>query len=284
MCSVPVQKEQNETKRGKFGEGYKLALLVLVRLHHTVAIHTSNEVWSPALEHDDTFNTTVMNIYTQEVEPSDGVLFIIQDVLPEHYAAIQANLRPDPNEPETILDEPEQAGRIYVGGLYVSSVPRFKCGYSFRPGTVKLDRDRGMVDGFDLAWATSKLWTAAGHSERLSALLESEAPDVEYVESHVSEDSQFANHHYNYYVARHGYAIPVSTQDEIQRATSAGLKWTLVPEKVKSMLNLVKKFFIPNSSPLIQRLKDFRDRNQYYLTGQGRRELDEIIHSLEPEE
>lgn len=273
--------------RGKFGEGYKLALVVLARLGFRVTIHTGTEIWTPKLEHDDTFNATILNIYTETAEPDEepgtGVQFRIEGITAEQYDLIQSKIRPNPNEPETILDEPSQEGRVFVGGLYVATVKGFKCGYSFQPGGVKLDRDRGMVEGFDLAWQTSKLWTDAGHSERLSELLEAEAPDVEYVESHVSEESTLARDHATYFVSRHGAdAVPVSNQTEIQRATAAGIKWVLVPEKVQAMLRLVKSWFIPTTQSPAERLREFQARYQYSLPTAGRKALEEIIQSLEP--
>lgn len=281
-------KRADETKRGKFGEGYKLALLVLARLNYPTKIFTNNEIWTPALEHDPQFNTTVLTVTTEpngdpgtEPDLSDRVWFVIENVTSEDYVSLCAKIRPENSD--QILDDPREAGRIYVGGLYVSTATRFRHGYAFRPGQVKLDRDRGMIDGFDLAYATSKLWTDRGHSARLSELLEAEAPDVEYVESHAQSRPDFANDHYNYYVSRHGYdAIPVSDQAEIQRAQAAGVRWVLVPEKVKAMLHLVKSWFIPDGTPLIQQLKEFQKNYRYYLPKLGQHRLDEIIKNLEP--
>jgi hypothetical protein len=274
-------KRDDETKRGKFGEGYKLALLVLARMQHSVTIYNGEELWIPSLEYDDQFNADILTIHTENSEGgTPGVIFNISGVTPEQYADIQRNIRPEIID--RILDEPQEAGRIYVGGLYVSTVKRFRHGYVFRPGIVKLDRDRGMVDGFDLAWQTSKLWTSRGHSARLSELLEAEAPDVEYVESHVSEGSNFAGDHYVHYVTRHGDAIPVSNQDEIQRAQTAGVKWVLVPEKVKSMLRLVKSWFIPSMESPLERLRKFRSNYQWSMDSNMKHDLDEIINQMDP--
>lgn len=276
-----TSKRNDPKKRGKFGEGYKLALLVLARLGHQVAIHTDNEVWTPALEHDPTFNTVVLNIHTQPIEPSKGVLFIIQDVLPEHYDTIQERIRPEPNEPDTILDDEGQAGRVFVGGLYVATVKDFQCGYTFRPGTIKLDRDRGMVDGFDLSYETSRLWTARGGG-RAVELLKAEAPDVTYVEQHSNPTSQLTMHSVNCFHRTHGLnAIPVSSQDEIQRATTAGIKWVLVPAAMRNIIRLVKSWVIPTQKSPLTRLQDFRQLYLYHLPIDGRRELDEIIETME---
>jgi hypothetical protein len=275
-------KRDDLSKRGKFGEGYKIALLALVRLKHRVVIHTGEAIWLPRIERDQIFGAEILTITTILAKAVTGVWFHIADVTLDEWTAIQSNVRFRPDEPDTILDDPKEVGRIYVGGLYVATVKGFKCGYAFAPGRIKLDRDRGMVDGFDLAWETSLLWKNAGHSERLSELMEAGAPDVEYVDSHTSAGSAFVNDHYNYYVSRHGYnTVPVTTQEEIQRATVAGIKWVLVPEKVKNLLSHVRSWFIPNHEPPVERLKKFEKRWGAYLTSAGRRELADIIKSME---
>lgn len=277
-----TSKRDDKTQRGKFGEGYKLALLVLARLNYPVDVFTGEDRWETAIEHDLTFDSPVLNVYVTPYAASFGTSFVISGVRPAEWITIQNNIRPaDEGVTDRVLYEESEKGRIYVGGLYVTTVRGFQCGYAFRPGVVKLDRDRGMIDGFDLAYETSRIWTNLGHSSRLSELLEAEAPDVEYVESHVSAQSQLASDHYHYYTTRHGSAVPVSSQEEIQRASAAGVKWVLVPEKVKAMLRLVGRWFIPTTEPPIERLKNFRKQYRYHLPGGGLQELDEIIQSME---
>lgn len=274
-------KRDDLSKRGKFGEGYKIALLALTRMKYKVVIHTGDTIWIAKLEHDNTFDATVLCVHVMAAKSIAGVHFYISDISEETWRTITPNIF-TPDAPNMILDEPAQRGRIYVGSLYVATVKEFKCGYAFRPGRIKLDRDRGMVDGFDLAWETSQLWILRGHDERCSELMEAGAPDVEYVSSHAYAGSDFVNRHYNYYVARNGYdAVPVTTQEEIKRATVAGVKWVLVPEKVKDLLTRVGSWFIPNHEPPVERLKQFEKRWGYYLTSAGRQELSDIIKSME---
>ena len=45
---------------GKFGEGYKLACLVLTRLSKQVIIDTANEVWRPKLINSRTYKTQLL--------------------------------------------------------------------------------------------------------------------------------------------------------------------------------------------------------------------------------
>lgn len=277
-----TSKRDDERQRGKFGEGYKLALLVLNRLGHDVEILTGSERWTSALEHSETFNSTIMNIYTEPNDEVEGVQFIVSGVSASQWAEVQKNIQPVLDY-SAILEQEREKGRIYVGGLYVSTVKGFECGYAFTPGCIKLDRDRGMVDGFDLAYETSRLWEGRG-GDRAVELLNAEAPDVEYVESHAHSSSPIVSYHSSYFYSRHGDAIPVSNQDEIERATSAGVKWVLVPEKVKSLLRLVRSWFIPSAKDPVEQLRDFRKKHQWRMSTEMKADLDEIIHSMDPQE
>ena len=48
--------------RGKFGEGYKLAFLVLCRLGVQVQVRTGSEIWTPYIEKSDTFGSDLLKV------------------------------------------------------------------------------------------------------------------------------------------------------------------------------------------------------------------------------
>jgi len=139
-----------------------------------------------------------------------------------------------------------------------------------------------MVNGFDLSYETSRLWVDR-KSNRALELLRTQAPDVRYIEAHASSEKPLVNHQYRYFVAKHGpAAVPVSSQDEIERATSAGMKWVLVPETVKTLLRKVKSWFIPSTKTPAERLRAFRESYSWNMDSTMLQELDEIIQSLDP--
>ncbi len=274
-------KTNNANARGKFGEGFKLSMLVLSRAGHRVEIRTNQQLWTARIERDERFDADVLQIYIEDCPTAeDGVEFTVHGLSAEHFAAIKRNIRSEITD--TILMEPAEKGRIYVGGLFVATVKDFHCGYALRPGSIKLNRDRDMVSGFNLSWVTSSIWSGRA-DKRLVELLEAEAPDVEYVESHAQAQSPATVYYSESFSARHGSeAIPVSTQEEIQNATAAGLKWVLVSEKAKSLLRLVRSWFIPTNASAVDQLKSFRKRHQYSMNSTMLRELDEIIVTMEP--
>lgn len=273
-------KRDKKNLRGKYGEGYKLALLVLARIGHEVSVANGSDGWTPKIERDETFDSEVLNIYVENNLLSYvGVEFRIRGVNDAQWAEIQRNIRQTPDDNEILFDESEQ-GRVYVGGLYVTTVKGFRHGYSFKPETIRLDRDRGMVSNFDLSWETSKLWMNQT-GDRVVELLESEAPDVQYVEEWAEEGSPLVRSQYNYFVGRYGYhAIPVSTQEEVERATAAGVKWVLVKQSVKTILRMVHSFFIPNARSPIEQLVEFREKHRYRMTNAMISDLDDIIANM----
>ena len=180
-------------------------------------INTGDEVWCARLEYDENFTCNVLNIYTGKALQRDGVLFSIDGVTDEQWSSIQGNMRL-PVEPEnTILEQQDQTGRIYVGGLYVTTARDFKCGYAFKTGEIDLDRDRGMVSGFDLAYKTSKMWTEKGGA-RAAQLLKEEARDVAYVESHAAPASPVSlSILYDFHGSYGHYTVPVSARRDRTR-------------------------------------------------------------------
>lgn len=241
-----------ENLRGQFGEGYKLALLVLKRMLYNVDIWTGNEVWTPRFQHSDVFDHEVLAIDIEEVqEARDGVTFRIGRITAEEWEEIQNNLCNVKSYNAIIRDEP---GRIYVGGLYVCTLKDFEAGYAFDVKTVKLDRDRGMIDGFNVAWQTSLLWCKEDSTE-LAKAIKAEWPDVQYCEYHANRTA--ATGIYGWYSGSYGTAIPVSSKEEIQRVEKAGLRWELVPETLKKILYTVKKWIIPSSASPADRLRAF---------------------------
>lgn len=279
-------KGDDPRQRGKFGEGYKLALLVLARRGNGVRVFTGGQRWTATIETEPHFESKVLVITVEHGsgEPAmDGVYFQIDWVTPSNWVEIRRNiLSPQPNH-SRILDTKEQVGRIYVGGLYVSTVKGFQCGYAFRPGVIKLDRDRGMVDGFDLAWETSKLWTETNSGSRVINLIESKAPDVQYVENHVDRASPFSLRYHEHFVQRYGEdAFPVTNQEEIEKAQRAGVKWVLIPEGAMGILRKVKSWFLSSTLSPLEQLVAFRTKYDWNMNDAMKQELDGIIDQFAP--
>jgi hypothetical protein len=272
-------KGQDASQRGKFGEGYKLAMLVLARKKRMCDIYTGGELWRGKIEFDSSFNSQVLAIDVLPYPSDLGVTFHV-GVFYSEWLAIQKNIRAD--NTATILEEAAERGRIYVGGLYVTTLKEFHYGYAFAAGEITLDRDRGMVSGFDVSWETSRLWTYRG-GRIATELLEAQAPDVAHVDSHVTRISPIASYALGAFRKLHGhFAVPVTTQEEIERATAAGVKWVLVSQKLKEVLRTVKSWFIPTGKSPLDQLKEFRSKWEYTMNADMKADFDAIVASMEP--
>ena len=270
--------------RGKFGEGYKLALLVLKRLGHHICVMTSpGDVWAIELSHDEDFDSEILSVEVLEgtIGPWEGVRFRIHGVDEDQWAEIQRNICPYFGTSIT-LKEPEQAGRIYQGGLFVCHQAEFKYGYCFRPEDLPLDRDRGMVNDFDLKCLVADLWKDSD-DDAVADLIEAESPEVEFLAARTYSHTPAATTVYRRYVEKHGEdTVPCADQNEIQRAQDAGLKWALVPRVMRKMLDFTKRWIVPSTKSPAERLRDFIDQNKYQLNQSQREELQSILASISP--
>lgn len=77
---------------GKFGEGYKLALIVLLREGKGVRIINQNEVWTPSFQISETFDTETLHIEVAEGESFNNIIFEIDGVTPEELDLFDAIL------------------------------------------------------------------------------------------------------------------------------------------------------------------------------------------------
>jgi hypothetical protein len=278
-------KADDPNSRGKFGEGYKLAMLVLCRLGYGVEMYNCGQKWTPRIEHDETFGAEVLNIYVEQTDETSRVLQFRVHGVPqqEWFDTISKNIHPIKDR-SAILHENDQVGRIYVGGLFVCTMPDFKKGYCFAPGELPLDRDRGMVSDFDLSMLTSKLHAEEESDDALD-LVEAEAPDVRYVTSHARVTTPLVLRQAAAFTAKHGAdAIPVTTQAEVERAQAAGLRWVLVKNPVKALIGLVRSWFIPSVKTPVERLREFQKQYQWNMTREMAAELADIIRVMSPPE
>lgn len=219
---------------GKYGEGYKLALVVLLRNNKQVKIISGDETWKPTFKESETFNTSVLNI---EVEPNnnseDIVEFEISNIteyeveklskfslrLGEEINTLRHLRTVDCDYGKVILDA-EFAGKFYVEGLFIQSDSNFKYGYDFNSNEVQLDRDRQAINFYDLCELTTK------------SLL-SQTEDFTIVEtsiSHKSYDGKELEYYYDdasydfkvgyakNYIERHNYSEDTffGTEKEVQ--------------------------------------------------------------------
>lgn len=196
---------------GHFGEGLKLALLILAREGYDVTVCSGKDMWTPFLSYSEKFQTECLHIKIEEdSEAEEDVVEIrvstlsndqmefIDNMYIHNSLFDQAIMEFEGNrvyEPYVLHGADEEdddyPARVYVGGLYVCDLPHgWRYSYDLRPGRVSLDRDRKTVGTWDMCWEVARLYTQAGRADILVELSKKEAKDVEgYTESHRSYSS-----------------------------------------------------------------------------------------------
>ena len=137
----------NKGSRGQFGEGLKLAMLAAARLGRRMIVDTGTERWVPSFNYSEEFGAEVLHI---DIEPwaADSVMVAIETTGEEWYHNYTA-------EPYGFLLN-EEAGRVYVGGLFVCQLDNLKYAYNFCPDEIVLNRDRDIPSVFDVQYAATK--------------------------------------------------------------------------------------------------------------------------------
>lgn len=158
-------KRDNNAYIGKFGEGMVLGILALVRAGHSVRIVNDDEVWTPSIEPSSTFGSKVLTFRTRALPKATGAFTVevggVCATYWKFYKERFLHLCP----PERVIGEtwkdqvlmgPAHIGRLYVKGIFVQELEKFGFGYNL--STVDTDRDRRMVNNWNLRYKISDLW------------------------------------------------------------------------------------------------------------------------------
>lgn len=162
-------KREMENQIGHEGEGYKLALVVLLRKGYNVRILNSDKEWIPSFEFSEKFNSKILTIHSKSIEDTNKVSFIIKGITPTVYNDLYKYFPCiDDDFGETVecstgsilLDE-RFKGKMFVGGLYIQDDNNFSYGYNFNSDAVTLDRDRKAINYHDLRALTAESFVTA---------------------------------------------------------------------------------------------------------------------------
>ena len=165
-------KNKDSAMIGNHGEGYKIATVVLLRLGKTVVFqnYCRREIWRPRLVKSRRYGGALVPTFFVEPEavwkkvPEHSLIIEITGITPEDYQRIyecNLHLQEDYSHRDTsygaVLDDEENKGCIFVGGLFICKEPRLDIGIDFKPKVVRLERDRSMVNSFDVQWYAARM-------------------------------------------------------------------------------------------------------------------------------
>lgn len=186
-------KANNEDTVGHFGEGYKIAALVLNRLGKSFTIYNNarNEVWKSRFVNSRRWHDKIL-VFDIEEQKSDETALVIEvgNVTEEEYNNLTYSwlgFLPEYEKIDTtygeILMDSEQKNKVYVNGLFISCNAELQYGYNFKPTYLKLERDRKSCDSFDARKLTSQMLSEAFEDSKISGsdiceLIEDQVDDV----------------------------------------------------------------------------------------------------------
>lgn len=205
---------------GKYGEGYKLALVVLLRLGYNVDIKVGNDLWVPYFDYSETLQTEVLKIKVMEGQNklyTNGTTFQVSGLSSIDRTELMIKCLPyrkfcnglmgkilNSEYGEILLDSSFK-GKFYVEGLYIQDDDTFKYGYSFKKEYVDLDRDRRAINYYDLLeLTTNSLLSQTEDVTIVETCLSSKEKDVRELSNFYADIPQdFAVGYAKHFIEKH---------------------------------------------------------------------------------
>lgn len=287
-------KADDKSTIGQFGEGYKIATLVLLREGKNVVFYNygAREVWRPRFVKSRRFGTDILTFFIEkkaiwEKVPSADLVIAIEGIsADEYYSQIvpsNLHLRSDFEviEETKYGDVLNLAGKVFVNGLYVCDYEPYTYGYNFKPEHIRLDRDRKMVSDFDLRWMASKMWSNSSDFDKVLEMISEDKADVAFLDT-VSYTCKWRDLAAEKFKSVYGpEAIPVTSQEELDNVPT-GYKGIVVNSKYSSLIKGSSSFTMPepDSTSPVDDLQDWYDSIKHKLDSDEQEQFEAIMDDL----
>ena len=144
---------------GGHGEGLKMAGLIAAREGLNFIIRYKREMVVAMFDENGLFKFQLHSL-PQSTSDLDSKFEISFSVRTEDWIDFKSRSIKDSEilhscQYGKIVDK--EPGSVYVGGLYVCNLDKFKRAYDFNPTYIKLDRDRSTPSNFDVEYYASKI-------------------------------------------------------------------------------------------------------------------------------
>lgn len=302
-------KTGNDDTVGQFGEGYKIAALVLNRIGKTFTVlnNEKNEVWESRFKNSEKWLEKILAFYISKKETEDtGLCIEVGNVSWSEYNNLSdvwiGMCNFDYEKVQTqygeIITDEEFAGRVFVNGLFVDCNSDLQYGYNFKPKYINLERDRKTCDTWNVEDITSKMIAEGMVSggipiEVVRRMVESNKDDVYHLEfnTYLGDVKKVQEMLVESFDEQNPqpYSIPVSSQEEIKKVKAYGGNPVVVPAKVASLLkNETTKRFeelvkIPCGAGMTLKDRFLRWYDAYAekLSDVAKKELESLIDEME---
>lgn len=300
-------KADNEDTVGQFGEGYKIAALVLNRLGKTFTIYNNerNEVWTSRFKNSEKWLEKILAFYVEKVPASNtGLVIEVGNVTADEYDSLRETWigfykgldKIDTTYGDILLDE-EMSNKIFVNGLAVSCSEDMEYGYDFKPKYITLERDRKTCDSWNAGDITSKMIAEAMLEgkidfERVKYMVEESTDDVYHLDfnTHLGGVQEIQKRMIESFDKQYTtpYSIPVREQSDIDRVKAYGGNPVVVPYKVANLLKdetskrIQELVAAPagKSLTLKERFQRWYDAYSSKLDNGARQELADLINEV----
>lgn len=276
---------------GQYGEGLKLALLVLAREGYKVTIrNASDETWKASIEPDkNDMRVLVVNI-TKASRQSQDVEVEIEGVQEDQWIELRSwflKLQPPATVYKTavgeLIDDPDYMGRIFVRGVYTTKRAGYDFGYNF----LNLDtgRDRRIPNSWFLDQGICDMWNEvsrrkdAALNERLYKAFKNEAAEKDVFQ--FTHPQELIDSLVNQFVEEYGVkAVAVTGTSEGMELTHLGHTPVPLPVRLVALLRQRMPTVEMVKAGYAQSAKTKWARGD--LSSQERRVLDDVLRVLQP--
>lgn len=223
-----TSKADDKDAIGSFGEGYKIALLVLTRMGYEVGVLNGDRLWKPRFRFNRRFGCEVLVIDETQLpnKVNNGLTFQVEGLSKDDVAEVVASCLRMQDDigaikqttmGDILLDRPKE---LYVGGLFICKTD-MEFGYNVKPEHLRLERDRQTVSGWELAALTCNMWYETKDYSRIADLIAQECPDLEYAKYDSPDMVKEAC--YQHFREKHPGAVIAKTDTELKALVKQGM-------------------------------------------------------------
>lgn len=232
-----TSKSESKDSIGSFGEGYKIALLVLTRMGYDVEMRNGHNLWKPRFRYNQKFGEELLVIDETSLpdKTNKGLTFVVHGLSSSDIEEVRASclhMQESVGQKKTtqygdiLMERPH---KLYVGGLFVCET-ELAYGYNVKPEFLKLERDRQTVSAWDLKSMTRDMWFETGEWDFIAGLISNGVPDVEYAEYTSTEMVREAC--YRHFRQKYPGAIAAKNQEELKALVAQGMERVVVVKEV----------------------------------------------------
>jgi len=237
--------------RGRHGDGLKVGSLALVRRGVALHILNGDERWTPSLEYSETFaGEIVMAIQTRRGSARQHDFTVLLGISRADWETYRQDFLPLSNIDATtirnggyvgnMIMDPAAKGKIFVKGIWVCDKASLAYGYDLHE--VTLDRDRRILDTWDVQYAASQIQTRIAQDDKamVGQIFQDLVKGVEDVEHVHFHSANIQDSLAEMFKAEYGdKAIAVSSAADATRVEHYGLKGVVVPKGLREVMENV---------------------------------------------